>query len=127
MHHKIGADTINSRSHRVITGLLQGSYILTGVMLLAGLIHAVNDTNEQMILSFDSLLPRTQATVSIAFDYSLRPGLEGLYRSQFTGTSSLLHTLPNIGCALLSCERVLLASIVCMSKALALRLQLLMA
>lgn len=65
--------------YRIITGS-QAS------VLLAGLIQAVNDTNEQMILSFDSLLPRLQATLSIAFDYSLRPGLEGLYRSQFTGT-----------------------------------------
>ena len=53
----------------------------------AGLIHAMNDTNEQMILSFDSLI-RGQAEVSIAFGYSLRPGLEGLYRSQITGDAT---------------------------------------
>lgn len=56
----------------------------------AGLIHAMNDTNEQMILSFDSLI-RGRAEVSIAFDYSLRPGLEGLYRSQITGTAIAFH------------------------------------
>ena len=48
----------------------------------------MNDTNEQMILSFDSLI-KGKATVSIAFDYSLRPGLEGLYRSQITGTATV--------------------------------------
>lgn len=40
-----------------------------------------------MILSFDSLI-RGRANVSIAFDYSLRPGLEGLYRSQITGIAT---------------------------------------
>jgi hypothetical protein len=46
-----------------------------------------NDTSEQMVLSFESILPRPHATLSMTFDYSLRPGLEGLYRSQFTGTA----------------------------------------
>ncbi len=43
-----------------------------------------------MVLSFDTILPRPHATLSMDFDYSLRPGLEGLYRSQFTGTARSL-------------------------------------
>lgn len=54
----------------------------------AGQIHGQNDTSEQMILSFDSILPQPQATLTVDFDFTLRPGLEGLYRSQFTGTVS---------------------------------------
>ena len=46
----------------------------------------MNDTSEQVILSFDSVI-RGKAEMTIAFNYSLRPGLEGLYRSQVTGTA----------------------------------------
>lgn len=49
----------------------------------------MNETNEQMILSFDSLI-RGKADVTIGFDYSLRPGLEGLYRSQVTGINTVI-------------------------------------
>lgn len=53
----------------------------------------MNDTSEQMIISFKRPIKAHQeghkgTTVSIAFDYSLRPGLEGLYRSQVTGNTS---------------------------------------
>ena len=44
-----------------------------------------NDTSEQMILSFDDVLPQHAATIAVEFSYNLKPGLEGLYRSQFTG------------------------------------------
>ncbi|KAL0050168.1 hypothetical protein WJX82_005668 [Trebouxia sp. C0006] len=58
-----------------------------------GQIYGHNDTSEQMVLSFDTILPRPHATLSMDFDYSLRPGLEGLYRSQFTAADGTNNTL----------------------------------
>ena len=57
--------------------------------MYSGGVYAHNTTSEQMILGFDSLIPTPLATIGVDFDYYLRPGLEGLYRSEFTGTSAL--------------------------------------
>ena len=65
----------------------------------AGHVLQQNDTSEQMILSFGEVLPQPAAVVELNFSYSLRPGLEGLYRSQFTGEPACCY-------ALLSCTRV---------------------
>ena len=70
-----------------------------------GQIYGHNDTSEQMVLSFDTILPRPHATLSMDFDYSLRPGLEGLYRSQFTGTALTCCSLYSFYCILLAWHR----------------------
>ena len=54
-------------------------------MPVAGHVYKQNETSEQIILSFDSVLPAHAIEVELDFSYSLKPGLEGLYRSQFTG------------------------------------------
>ena len=53
-----------------------------------------NETSEQVILSFDSVLPAHVNEVGLEFSYILKPGLEGLYRSQFTGnTLDMIDTI----------------------------------
>lgn len=59
-----------------------------GQLLSAGHVLRQNDSSEQIILSFEELLPQPDAVIGLNFTYTLRPGLEGLYRSQFTGRSA---------------------------------------
>ena len=59
----------------------------------AGHVYKQNETSEQVILSFDSVLPAHVNEVGLEFSYTLKPGLEGLYRSQFTGnTLDMIYT-----------------------------------
>ena len=60
----------------------------------AGHVYKQNETSEQVILSFDSALPAHVNEVGLEFSYTLKPGLEGLYRSQFTGnTLDMIDTI----------------------------------
>ena len=76
---------------RLLISTTRRKYRSNAPAAVAGTIHAMNDTSEQMVISFQRPIKaraegrKENTTVSITFDYSLRPGLEGLYRSQVTG------------------------------------------
>ena len=49
-----------------------------------------NETSEQLILAFPTVITASQLSVLLRFNYTLNEGLSGFYKSSYTGSPSAL-------------------------------------
>lgn len=53
-----------------------------------------NETSEQLILAFPAVIAASQLSVLLRFNYTLKDGLSGFYKSSYTGRSFPFHPEP---------------------------------